>query len=312
MTSVSAADLIRCFSAQARVSDLDRLDFLSRWVRDDEVLYVDRCTGVVSADPSSVAMSTVDYWSNTIFTSQSDEDYNAFLPFARARLYYVFRTIIDRLQLDPSDAISVADFAAGQGVFLDLFRSYSPTFRLFGTEHSPLLSRAMRDRGLDIQETAVTGSMEPTFIADVATLNWTLSCCQSPYDVVMGVRSHLPVGGYMVIAESSRVLVPFKKSLRDLLGVTHPTHVHPWYFSAKSLCALVVASGFQVEWINRFFDSDVLLVIARKTDLPSMDHLIEIDHPDDVKEFFTEYARIDRYFEHLALIQEDAGLVTRM
>ena len=308
LTAASVASLVRCFSADVQEHELERLGFLGPWVRDDEVLFVHRETGAVCADPSSDKLDVVEYWTSRIFPSESDEDYDAHLPFAQGRLFYVFRTIVDHFRLSSADDISIADFAAGQGLFLDFLRSFSPSLKLFGTEHSPRLGSELRERGLAVETSAIYRGMDTKFQADIATLNWTLSCCERPYDVVMGVRAHLPDAGYLVVAESSRVLVPYRKSLRDLLGHTHPTHVHPWYFSAKSLCALLAAAGFRIEWVNRFFDSDVLLVIARKGDIPPKDTSFETDAANDVVNFFREYARIDGYFQYLAEIQKGVRL----
>ena len=75
----------------------------------------------------------------------------------------------------------------------------------------------------------------------------------------------LKPGGYLVVAEGSRILVPFKKPLH--MYFSHlPVDLHPYHFSVNSLCNLLKVNNFKVEFINRYIDSDILCVIGKKMD----------------------------------------------
>jgi hypothetical protein len=74
----------------------------------------------------------------------------------------------------------------------------------------------------------------------------------------------LKPGGHLVIAESSRMLVPFKKPLHYYLPKSVKTDLHPWHFSANTLRSLFALSGFEIAYINRYLDQDNLIVIGRK------------------------------------------------
>jgi hypothetical protein len=103
-----------------------------------------------------------------------------------------------------------------------------------------------------------------------------------------------------VIAESSRILVPFKKTLNDLLSKQHPADTHPFYWSKNSLLALLICAGFEPVQINRYFDSDSIVIIARKLDsIPDPNMLIPADDPEVVSIFFTKYIEFSKYFESL-------------
>ena len=96
----------------------------------------------------------------------------------------------------------------------------------------------------------------------------------------------------MCVAESSRILVPFKKNLNDYFAKTHPEDIHPWHFSAKSLQALLILSGFKVVYVNRFKDSNELLLIAKK-----QKNQIKINKKDNYKKvyrFFKKWHEISK------------------
>jgi hypothetical protein len=145
------------------------------------------------------------------------------------------------------------------------------------------------------------GSLED-FTVDFASITWTLCNCIKPLDVLLDIRTHIKDDGLLVIAESSRLLVPFRKSLDDLLTKMHPADTHPFYWSKNSLSALLICAGFEPIAVNRYFDSDVLLIIAKKRPvLPKEDIEIEADDADLVLEFFAEYCKLNQFYEKLRI-----------
>ena len=100
------------------------------------------------------------------------------------------------------------------------------------------------------------------------------------------------------VADSSRVLVPFQKSLSDYFSKTFPTDLHPSNFSTNTLKLLMQLSGLEVVFANRYFDSDVLLVIGKK-----IDHQVEPKFFDDQKQvvdFKKEWALASEFFGKFA------------
>ena len=75
----------------------------------------------------------------------------------------------------------------------------------------------------------------------------------------------LKPNGYIVVATGSRILVPFKKPLHyyisDYSGDTHPSR-----FSVNSLHNLLASSGFKESHVNRYIDTDYLVVAYQKTE----------------------------------------------
>ena len=48
---------------------------------------------------------------------------------------------------------------------------------------------------------------------DLASLNWTLCNCSNPISVLQSINNSLVDSGFLMITESSRILVPFKKPI---------------------------------------------------------------------------------------------------
>jgi len=69
---------------------------------------------------------------------------------------------------------------------------------------------------------------------------------------------------YILIAESSRVLVHPRKDLVNYVG-TKDGYLAPYHFSLNQLKALLMINGFEVVFTNRYFDTDYLVVIGKKT-----------------------------------------------
>ena len=296
---VQTQSIIDSFNGNVKQADLIPLVETKNFVKDNDLLFVNQNTGIVSSNLPIDEKSIVEYWSNSIFTSKSVEDYNGFLPYAQGRLFYVFRHAVDYFKLNKNSKIKIADFACGQGILLDIFASHLKEAELFGTEHSLELVRQQVNRGLKVFNTAISRDTETMFNADIGFLNWTLSCSANPYDFLQGVRNNLSENGYLVISESSRILVPFKKPLSYLLKPLHPTNIHPWYFSKNSLSALLSACGFEICFINRYFDSDVLLMIAQKTNFPKSNSQVVVDDYKEIQKFFEEYLKIEEYYSGL-------------
>ena len=243
-----------------------RLTFLEEYLRPGDSLWVNPATGFLTSMRTMTAGEVASYWSEVIFPGVSKESYSANKPFARARLLYVVESIVQTLHLEKNRSISWCDFATGEGVLLELLSSLYPRFKLSATEHSKILASGLRSRGFDVRESGLglgeTLDFNSTF--DVSTLTWTLANAIDPVSLLLDVVQSTKEGGFVCIAESSRILVPMRKSLINYLSKTDPADSHPSHFSANTLRCLMELVGLEIYYTNRFFDSDVLLVIGRK------------------------------------------------
>jgi SAM-dependent methyltransferase len=128
----------------------------------------------------------------------------------------------------------------------------------------------MRSDGIDAFEGTIEDFLSDEEASkrqfDIVTIMWTLENCSSCRTMIDAAYNILRPGGHLLVATGSRILVPFKKPLQYYIGNDKWGDTHPFRFSANSLRGLLAGSGFATTEINRFFDTDYLVVAAQKTD----------------------------------------------
>lgn len=275
------------------------LDFLEPYLAPGDSIFVQPITGFVTSRKSMKAEEVAAYWSNVIFPDASEESYSATFPFAKSRLYYVMETIARFARLTQSSNVEWCDFATGEGILLEMLRRNYPSVNLHGTEHSIHLVESLRAREFNVLNIGLGMSqifpLEKEF--DISTLTWTLANSIDPHSLLVDVVANTKIGGLVCIAESSRVLVPFRKSLHDYFSKSEPADLHPSNFSVNTLRCLMEICGLDIVYVNKYFDSDVLLVIGRKTNTVQSSGYA--DNPAIVADFFRKWAEASRFFENL-------------
>ena len=275
------------------------LDFLSKYLPIGDKIFVNPISGFITSQRQMSANDVVKYWSDNIFPDKSAESYSAYNPFAQARLFYVVQTVAQFLNLNEHSNLHWCDFATGEGVLLKLLRNHYPLLKIHGTEHSSVLVESLKNNGFEvhIKTLGIQSSLLYKEQFDVSTLTWTLANAIDPLACLQDVVQATKTGGYVCVAESSRILVPFRKSLNEYFSKTFPADLHPSNFSTNTLKLLMQLSGLEVVFVNRYFDSDVLLVIGKK-----VDHQVEPKFFDDQKQvvdFMKEWALASEFFESL-------------
>ncbi len=275
------------------------LDFLSKYLPIGDKIFVNPISGFITSQRYMSANDVAKYWSDKIFPDKSEESYSAYNPFAQARLFYVVKTIAQYLKFNEHSNQHWCDFATGEGVLLSLLRNNYPKLRISGTEHSSTLVESLNSNGFDVQikTLGIQASMLNKEQFDISTLTWTLANAIDPLACLRDVVDNTKTGGYVCVAESSRILVPFRKSLNDYFSKTFPADLHPSNFSTNTLKLLMQLAGLEIVFVNRYFDSDVLLVIGKK-----VSHKVEPKFFDDqmqVVEFMREWALASEFFESL-------------
>jgi len=280
-------------------SNAIELDYMSDWTG-GQPIFLDSQIGLVRSEKIMSGKDVADYWSKKVFTSNYKEDYSAKNPFAKARLLYVALTIVDFLKLKSIDIQTMCDFATGEGIFLDYAQQHFPGVKISGTETSECLVSELSLKGFEVNH-ATLGEAKLKKPVDFGVISWTLCNCIDVIQVLMDIRDNIKDGGYICVADSSRIMVSYRKSLRDYFSSWHPLDVHPFYFSYRSMTALLAVVGFNIVYSNRYFDSDVLCLIAQKGEMPKDDCLIDVDVPSDVGIFMKKWHEASKYFEKLRL-----------
>jgi 2-polyprenyl-3-methyl-5-hydroxy-6-metoxy-1,4-benzoquinol methylase len=227
------------------------------------------------------AQRIADAWSSEIFGA----GYTSAIPAVVARLTFVSEFLNQHV---PLGGMRVAEIGAGEGTFLQLVRKHHSA-EVFGIEPSAANCRRLSSAGIEHVHGTIedyTAASRPPSM-DVVAILWTLENCQDCRRMLDGAYHALKPGGVVVIATGSRILVPFKKPLHTYLG-QNQADTHSFRFSANTLQGILAVSGFETTQINRYLDSDVLCVIARKTDrqTPLRWHG---DPPMDVYTFFERW-----------------------
>ena len=274
-----------------------RLKFLAKYVKKGSAIYVHKKTGVISSELKRSPKQILHYWSQKIFKSKNENDYSALYPFARGRLYYVARTLIDYLGKKEKNKYLVCDFATGQGVLPLLLKKEKPNWKIICTEGSQDLCRKIQKSGIRAYHGELGLGKLGKFQADIGFLTWTLCNCRKPLNVLFNIRHHIKSSGLLVVADSSRILVPFKKPLKNLFTRKHPADIHPFYFSSTTLKALCECAGFETVYTNRYFDSDPIVLICRKKNqVPQGKKKIKCDDYRQIVKFFKQYDKLGKLF----------------
>jgi hypothetical protein len=276
------------------------LKFTSQYTNGDQI-YVDSTTGVLRSKKTTTEKAIADYWSDVIYKSTNIDDYSAIYPFAQARLVYVLLTIKDFLNQNNLKIENICDFATGQGYFLKYGKDLLPNVRMFGTEASDDLVASSCKDGYEVYKAilGIDNSTAENITTDFGVVSWTLCNCVNVIGVLKDIHKKITKNGYLCVADSSRIMVPYRKSLSDFLISQHPLDIHPYYFSFNALRSLLEASGFSVKYFNRYFDSDVLCLIAQKIEEPDDLDTVEVDDPSDVVRFMENWHNASNYFEQL-------------
>jgi len=221
-------------------------------------------------------------WATQVFSGKfEDGQYTARgIPAVRARHVYAAEFIHGTVSLSGQDTV---DIGAGEGVFLQMLASPEYGAKPFGIELSEPNCRLLKEvelpcfNGTVEQYLASPGARVHGF--DRATVIWTLENTSSCRSMMEGAHNLLRDGGYLTVATSSRILVPFKKPLHYYLNPL-VSALHPFFFSANALHNLFTNACFKVEHVNRFIDTDYLVMTGRAEPQASRPALAKDDWQD--------------------------------
>ncbi len=250
-------------------------------------LNIAKYSGLVSVVKRRSSKQIANTWSEKIFGNKfSKEKYTAKIPAVVARHVYVLETIIDKLNIRNK---RICDLGAGEGQFFELLKEKKLNCKLFGIEPSKKNCEKLKRKKID----SFNGTVEDYHKSnnkkkfDLITLMWTLCNTSNCLDIINIANKLLNKDGYIVIAESSRMLVPFKKPIQMYFGKGNPD-IHPFHFSKNSLMNLLIINKFKPVYINRYIDSDYLLIIAKKNNKIN-EELIKLDDYQKVKGYFKRW-----------------------
>lgn len=180
-----------------------------------------------------------------------------------ARQSFVAEFLASKTQLKN---MKVCDIGAGEGFFLSYLRDQYQVDP-FGIEPSLVNCSRLSKMGIGNHQGTVEQFVASPdggrYRADIVSIMWTLENCQSCIEMLKAAALMLPIGGKIVIATGSRILVPFKKPLFTYFS-TNPADSHSFRFSANALQTALANTHFRTISTNRYLDNDILCILAEK------------------------------------------------
>mgnify|MGYP001166392432 CR=1 FL=1 len=283
---------------QRNINNFEKLLFLKKISKSD--VYITP-TGLICHKVNSNTDNSLKLWENKIYSKKINSKllhYSAYNPVMLARHYY--SAIFLKKNLNKLNHL--CDFGTGEGTFLIEFLRVFPKSKISFTEHSKKnfhkLKKIFKNRPNFVD--GINGSIENSNLSskvDVATLNWTLCNCVNPLKVLAKIHTNLQNNGKILISESSRIMVPFKKPIHNFFNKKLKTeNTHPWFFSFKSLSNLLEVSGFRVINFNRFYDENDLVVLAEKRNKKNHKPIIKFEKKEDIKKFMIAWKNFSKKF----------------
>ena len=287
------------------MNDSVKISACDRFLPPGDGLYVNKKSGLVHSKGQMSGSEVLEFWNNQVFGSLNNKIYDSSLPFSQSRLAYCwlsFKTALTQgnLGIEFDNDLKIADFCSGKGYFYLMMEK----FPLLACKHIALVeaspsgvqeAKNLARRKIEIHQSSIGLKRHESLPEDidVGFLNWSLCNMPNTYDALIDLRRSIKDGGLLVVSESSRILVPFKKSLHDYLNKEVPSDIHPFHFSRNTLSQALFGAGFEVIYENRWFDSDVLMLYAKKLpELPNTIDSLVFDDYQSVIHFFERWAEM--------------------
>ena len=262
-------------------------------------VYVSKKTGTVYHSSNITALEGVEGWSDTIYSKKIDTKkikYTGNNIIQKSRYYYA--ALFLKEIVSNKKKVKFCDYATGEGYFgLELLRLYKNIQFNFTEHSSDLFYKTVNRIKKNSKHNFFThkGSIENSIVnkklknLDCTSLLWTLSACVKPLDILSVIHDSLKDNGHLLIADSSRIMVPFKKPIYNFFVANHHTkNTHPFFFSYNSLSNLLEVSGFS----NRYYDENDLVIVAQKKNKKTHKPHIRVDKYKKVLKFLKDWEKI--------------------
>ena len=265
------------------------------------IVHISKKTGTIYHSPNIDAEESLSTWTKKLYSKKIDSKkrhYTSNNPIMKSRHYYSALFLNDVLK---KGNVKFCDYGAGEGNFGCELLKINKHIKFNFTEHSPKLFKSTYNLIKKKSKNTFyghNGSIESSTLNknfknfDAASLLWTLCNCVKPLEILEVIHKSLKENGLLLISESSRILVPFKKPIYNFFVQKHETkNTHPWYFSYNSLSNLLEISGFRIIKNNRYYDENDLVIIAQKKNVKTHKPKIIIDDPKKVFKFLKEWKK---------------------
>ncbi len=261
---------------------------------------VSKYTGLVYHSDILTSEATVNRWSNNIYDKRNNpkkETYTADFPGMQSRHFFVIDYLRRKVNLKNK---TICDFACGEGSILIKLKKYFSYNKLVGSEHSKKNLEKIKKifkknkfkvpKLLNCKIEDFSYLKDDKLIIDVGILTWTLCNCSEPLNVVESLSKSIKKNGFLLVAESSRILVPFKKPIQNYFNNKKLTgKYHPWHWSYNTLSNIFKIYGFELISSNRYWDEDNLILLFKNTGVKNQK--LKFDDYKKVSHFFSRWLK---------------------
>tara|TARA_B100000282_G_scaffold294375_2_gene271438 strand:- start:6445 stop:7377 length:933 start_codon:yes stop_codon:yes gene_type:complete len=265
-------------------------------------VYLSKKTGLVFHKDRMDPKENVKHWTRKMFKKKMNPKkgfYTDDSPIMSSRHQYLIEFLNKNIKLNNQ---LFCDFGAGEGGLLIKLRKNFKKLKLIGTEisHSNILMMKSRFKKNKVKFPRIANTsiedfnlkqMKLTKKIDIASLSWTLCNCQEPLKIIKKIKENLKKNGLLIVGESSRVLVPFKKPIYNCFNKDNDISgkIHPWHWSFNSLKNIFKLFGFTILAHNRYFDENDLVIIFKNSN--NYKQNFECDNYKEVLNFFSRWKR---------------------
>ena len=272
-----------------------KLSFLKKYTIKD--LHVSKITGTLIPK---------EYFSNKKVLNLWDKKFNSNVyssnsPHFLSRHIYTLETFNRYKDLKN---LKVADLGCGNGGLIKLLQKMYNPKKIVGFDYNKKNTRNnkkyFQDKKTKFFQNEILEIDEKKFkkYFDVIFLTWTLSACAEPLKILEKIKKILKKNGHLVVAESSRILVPptYKIGYYFRYGEkTNTFNDYPWRFSFNSLRNLLLTKNFETKSYNNFNSNDNLVIVAQSKTKSKQKFIT--DNPKEIKNFFKKWIAFSKKFK---------------
>lgn len=283
---ISKKEIILDYKASISGKRALKIDFLKGISKSN--VYISKKTGLIFHKPKISTDKVLKFWSEKIFSNKIDYKnltYSSENITMKSRHFYCAN--FSKKYLVKKN-LNYCDFGTGEGNFLkevlNINKNININFTEFSKKNILLILKDFKNKKLK-NYNFYNGPIEQVDrnknIKNISfgSLLWTLCNCIDPIKVLKSIHKKMSKNSHLLIAESSRILVPFKKPIYNYFNIyNHTENTHPWHFSFNSLSNLLELGGFRIINHNRFYDENDMVVIAKKRNLDSKPKFIKDDY----------------------------------
>ena len=283
---ITKKDIILDYKASTSGKRALKIDFLKGISKSN--VYISKKTGLIFHKPKISTDKVLKFWSEKIFSNKIDYKnltYSSENITMKSRHFYCAN--FSKKYLIKKN-LNYCDFGTGEGNFLkevlNINKNININFTEFSKKNILLILKDLKSKKLrnynfhngPIEHVNMNKNIKNI---NFGSLLWTLCNCIDPIEVLKSIHKKMSKSSHLLIAESSRILVPFKKPIYNYFNIyNHTENTHPWHFSFNSLSNLLELSGFRIVHHNRFYDENDMVVIAKKRNLNSKPKFIKDDY----------------------------------